>query len=208
MVAGILIYSLYCANCELLREGEVRLERAGHELIIKGQGAGIESGFATVRDVCSAVGIPVIAVDIGRIMGYEDDEAYTLHITALTKNGLRHRFVPQSIYYDWVIEWSNKDVIELPSFIVKSPIAKNRYITLEPRLDDPFIPLEWVAARQMLRVIARVAIEEKLMIANTYSFELVENILNRLFPVRETGKVDPIRWIRSFLMLQKLKIRR
>jgi len=209
MVVGILIYSLYCSNCELFKHGSIEVERGDELLTYYGLERGVESAYEIVREVCTTVGIPIVEAEISRIMGWTDDEAYTLYVPEVSKSrGFRRKFLPRTTIREWVVDWIQKHSIELPGFLIKSRIAKDRYINLEVALSSPVVSIEWVAARQVLREIARTAIEERLKLAGMYSYELQELLLNRIFPVNETGKPDTLKWIRAFITLQHLKLKR
>lgn len=209
MVVGILIYSLYCPNCEFFKNGAVEQYRDNGTIGFQGLDRGVDSAYSVIREVCEAVGIPIIEVEISRIMGLHGDEAQTLYIPELeVGRGFRRSFIPRSVIREWIVEWIGKANIELPAFLIKSRIAKDRYINLEVTLSDPLLSIEWVAAHQVLRELARATIEEHLRLAGVYSYEYQELLLNRLFPVDEVGKPDTLRWIRSFVSLRHLKIRR
>ncbi|RLI73082.1 hypothetical protein DRO97_08125 [Archaeoglobales archaeon] len=208
MVVGILVHSTYCPNCELFKNGIIEIERGGEMLEFKGLGRGVESAYEIVREVCTAVGIPIIDIDISQILGYDEDEPQTLYIPEIGEKGFRRKYVPRSVIREWVSEWAKKASIELPAFMIKSNIAKDRYINLEVSLSDPVVAMDWQAARQVLREIARVAIEEKLILMKMNSYEMRELLLMRLFPVNETGKPDVIKWIRGFVSLRHLHLKK
>ena len=205
MVVGIFIHSFYCPNCELFKYGSVIRYRGDDVLVFEGQGEGVESAYEIVRDVCTPVGIPIIDADISQILGWGDDEYNSLSIPEVSRHGFRRKFLSGSVLRDAVSRWVDKSVIELPSFLIKSHIARDRYVNLEQRLDDPLISLDWQAARQVLREIARTAIEEQLRLFNMYSYEMQETLLARLFPINETGKPNVIRWIQGFNLLNHIR---
>lgn len=208
MVVAIFVHSSYCPNCELFKYGELEVHRGGKTLRFKGQGEGVESAYTIVKEVCTPVGIPVVAVDMAQILGWSDDELSfsTLGIPEINKSGIfKTKYLSASPKRHWITEVINKDVIELPSFVIKSNIARDRHVNIEIALSDPVVAMDWSAARQVLREVARAAIEEKLRLAGRYSVELQELLLMRLFPVNETGKPDIIRWIRGFVNLRHLR---
>jgi len=205
MVVGIFIHSFYCPNCELFKYGSVIRYRGDEMFVFEGQGEGVESAYEIIREVCTPVGIPIIDADISQILGWGEDEYNSLSIPEVSRHGFRRKFLSSSVLRDAISRWVDKSVIELPSFLIKSHIARDRYVNLEQRLDDPLISLDWQAARQVLREIARTAIEEKLRLFNMYSYEMQETLLTRLFPINETGKPNVIRWIQGFNLLNHIK---
>ena len=205
MVVGIFIHSFYCPNCELFKYGSV-IRYGGDEMFVfEGQGEGVESAYEIIREVCTPVGIPIIDADISQILGWGEDEYNSLSIPEVSRHGFRRKFLSSSALRDAISRWVDKSVIELPSFLIKSHIARDRYVNLEQRLDDPLISLDWQAARQVLREIARTAIEERLRLFNMYSYEMQETLLARLFPINETGKPNVIRWIQGFNLLNHIR---
>jgi len=174
-------------------------------LVFEGQGEGVESAYEIIREVCTPVGIPIIDADISQILGWDDDEYNSLSIPEVSRHGFRRKFLSSSVLRDAISIWVDKSVIELPSFLIKSHIARDRYVNIEQRLDDPLISLDWQAARQVLREIARSAIEERLRLFNMYSYEMQETLLARLFPINETGKPNVIKWIQGFNLLNHVK---
>jgi hypothetical protein len=208
MPVGILIYSPYCPKCEVFRYGSLEVYRGTEMFEVEGLGEGVESAFEIVRAVCTPVGIPITEIDISQIYGWEEDEFHTLYIPEISEKGFRRRFIPRTTHREWIPQWIGRSSIELPGFIIKSPIARDRYINIEIVLEKPSILMDWQAARQVLRTMARVAIEEKLILMKMNTYENRELLFNRLFPVNETGKVDVERWIRGFILLKHLKRRR
>jgi len=205
MVVGLFIHSFYCPNCELFKYGSV-IRYIGDEMFVfEGQGEGVESAYEIIREVCTPVGIPIIDADISQILGWGEDEYNSLSIPEVSRHGFRRKFLSSSALRDAISRWVDKSVIELPSFLIKSHIARDRYVNLEQRLDDPLISLDWQAARQVLREIARTAIEERLRLFNMYSYEMQETLLARLFPINETGKPNVIRWIQGFNLLNHIR---
>jgi len=210
VVLCLFIHSRYCPNCELFKEGVLEREYKGHLIRIHTLSKGIISAYNVVKNICSAVGIPCTSIDLAQDLGISDDEYQTKFIPILSKNGvLSSRFITISPYRYFVHEWlKEKEAVELPCFLIKSTIARDRYVNVEMRLDDPYVPLDWVATRQTLRTIARVAIEEKLIVSGLEPrHEIIEHILSRLFPVNEVGDVDEMRWIRSFIALKHMRVR-
>jgi len=208
MVVGILIHSIYCPNCELFKYGSVEVVRRNELMRFDGLGEGVESAYEIVREVCTAVGIPIIDVDISQILGFSEDEPQTLAIPEVSEYGFRRKYIPRSVVREWVVEWTKKSMIELPAFLIKSSIARDRYVNIEIALSNPVVALDWQAARQVLREIARAAIEEKLILLNMNSYEMREILLMRLFPINETGKPDVIKWIRGFVSLRHLHFKK
>jgi len=208
MVVAIFIHSPYCPNCELFKYGSVELYRGGDVVRFDGQGRGVESAYQIVKEVCTAVDIPVIDVDISQNLGWSEDEHVTMFIPEISEHGFRRKYLSRSITREQVSKWIDKSSIELPSFLIKSHIARDRYINIEISLSNPVIAMDWQAARQVLREVARAAIEERLKLLNRYSFEMQELLLARLFPINETGKPDVLRWIRGFVLLNHLRFRR
>jgi len=207
MVVCIFVYSQYCPNCELFKYGYIEREFHGKLIRFHGLGKGVKSAYEIVKDVCTAVGIPFVDMDISQVLGWGEDEAYTLYIPEVSERGFRRRFLSRTTYRYWIFEWFQKDVIELPSFLIKSSIARDRHVNVEIALSDPAIPLDWSASRQVLRELARTAIEEQLILMGLNSYELRELLLQRLFPVNETGETDVLAWIRGFIQLKHLKMR-
>jgi len=208
MVSCIFIYSRYCPNCELFKEGILEREIRGTIIRIYSLGKGIISAYSIVKNICSAVDIPCVSVDISQDAGISQDEFITKFIPTLKNGSLTSKFYYPSNIRHFVREWlKEKEVVELPCFIVKSSIVRDRYINVEMRLDDPYIPLDWVASRQVLRTVARVYIEEILVASGVEpTHDVVNNILYRLFPVNEVGEIDEMRWIRSFLVLKHMRV--
>ena len=205
---AIYIHSRFCPKCTIFKYGRlIRQTEHGIE-DIHGDYPEI-SGLSIIKTVCESVGIPYAEIDV--MQEYELPRSYIL-----TNKGLIERSVVINPNRVWISSILNRKTIELPGFLVKSKITKSRYINPEivteaPReAPDAILITTWSAARQVLRAMARTAIEEKLIVhAGKINYNIVEYLLNKLFPIDENGNTipDTWKWIEGFIKLRNMRIR-
>jgi len=216
MPAGILVYSPYCPFCELFRHGSALFKENGELIEVRGQGGGTESAWSIVRSICSAVKpkIPTFEIDISTISGWEKEEIAKMFIPVFSEEGFRRLRIPRQVVREELRKWvevDEKKPLPLPGFLVKSTVpVKDRFFNLEVARTNPFIALDWSAARQCLRELARARIWERFIVLfglrgkeNTY--ENRELVLHRLFPINEVGKPSFESWIGCFNLVNHLK---
>jgi len=199
----IYVHSIYCPKCEIFKYGILDMGERRIE-------SELYSGYRIVKDVCEIVGIPMVDLDVGTNYDLEAP------IVVNTRKGrIEERRVAWSIQRYWLSQVLGVSTIELPGICIVSsaPNVKNRYVSVEivteARKIENAVISHYVAARQVLRAMARTAIEEALAPRfKEVPVELVESIMNRVFP-RENGRDEPDlkKWVSGFIKVKKLVIR-
>lgn len=162
--------------------------------------------YKVLREICDAAKIPLVDVHV-------NDEYEIPTIPKLVRGVLRRAYLPANTYKYWIGEVLQRPSIELPGLLIVSNIAKNRYVSIEivteARSEESIVITKYSAVKQCLRAIARTAIEEKLVLTGMEPQpHLVEYILSKLFPVDEEGEPNPLKWVRGFIELRRMRIRR
>lgn len=198
---GLYVHSIYCPKCEIFKYGILYRNKTkiGDE---------IYTGYRIVKDVCDVVGIPIVDVDVGN--NYETDG-----ILVLKGDRIGEVRLGWNIQRYWLRSLIDLPSIELPGFCIisKNNKVKNRYISVEivteARKLENVVISHYVAARQILRAMLRVQIEEVLAAkGKNISMETVEKILNHVAP-KERGRDEPDvwRWAEAFIKVRRMVVK-
>jgi len=197
----VFIHSKHCPKCEIFRFGSLITPKG-----IITDNIPERSPYEIIKQVCELVTIPLTEVDVS-------DEYELSNTPKLVKGVLRRGVIATNINKFWLGEVLSRGSIELPGFLILSNITKNRYVSVEivteAKSSEAIVISKWSAAKQCLRAMARTAIEERLIVTGMNPTpDLVEYLLQRLFPVDEEGEPNVWKWVRGFLHLRHVRVKR